>query len=61
MAGRAVTAEEVDGLWALVAVEVYQMLTELRGWTPQQYETGWPTSSNGCCPARTSVTNVRTG
>jgi len=38
MAGRAVTAEEVDGLWALVAVEVYQMLTELRGWTPQQYE-----------------------
>lgn len=38
VAGRAVTAEEVDGLWALVAVEVYQMLTELRGWTPQQYE-----------------------
>jgi hypothetical protein len=31
VAGRAVTAEEVDGLWALVAVEVYQMLTELRG------------------------------
>ena len=38
VAGRAVTAEEVDGLWALVAVEVYQMLTELRGWTPRQYE-----------------------
>jgi hypothetical protein len=38
IAGRAVTAEEVDGLWALVAVEIYQMLTELRGWTPQQYE-----------------------
>ena len=38
VAGRVVTAEEVDGLWALVAVEIYQMLTELRGWTPQQYE-----------------------
>jgi len=38
VAGRAVTAEEVDGLWAVVAVEVYQMLTELRGWTPRQYE-----------------------
>ena len=38
VAGRAVTAEEVDGLWALIAVEIYQMLTELRGWTPQQYE-----------------------
>jgi AcrR family transcriptional regulator len=38
VAGRAVTAEEIDGLWALVAVEIYQMLTELRGWTPQQYE-----------------------
>ena len=24
-------------------------------------KTGWPTSLNGCCPARTSVTYVRTG
>ena len=38
VAGRAVTAEEVDGLWAVLAVEVYQLLTEFRGWTPQQYE-----------------------
>lgn len=38
VAGRAVTAEEVDGLWAVLAVEVYQLLTGLRGWTPQQYE-----------------------
>jgi AcrR family transcriptional regulator len=37
--GRAVTAEECDGLWAVLAVEVYQLLTRLRGWTPQQYET----------------------
>jgi AcrR family transcriptional regulator len=38
VAGRAVTAEEIDGLWAVLAVEVYQLLTQLRGWTPQQYE-----------------------
>ena len=38
MAGRAVTAEEADGLWAVVTVEIYQLLTKLRGWTPQQYE-----------------------
>jgi AcrR family transcriptional regulator len=39
VAGRAVTAEECDGLWAVLAVEVYHLLTELRGWTPHQYET----------------------
>ena len=32
VAGCAVTAEEVDGLWAVLAVEVYQLLTRLRGW-----------------------------
>jgi AcrR family transcriptional regulator len=37
-AGRTVTAEQADGLWAVLAVEVYQLLTGLRGWTPQQYE-----------------------
>ena len=37
--GRAVKREECDGLWAVFAVEVYQLLTGLRGWTPQQYET----------------------
>ena len=39
VAGRAVTPEESDGLWAVLAVEVYHLLTGLRGWTPQQYET----------------------
>jgi AcrR family transcriptional regulator len=38
IAGRAVTPEEADGLWAVLAVEVYQLLTELRGWTVRQYE-----------------------
>jgi AcrR family transcriptional regulator len=37
-AGRTVTEEEADGLWAVLAVEVYQLLTGLRGWTPRQYE-----------------------
>jgi hypothetical protein len=37
--GHALTREECDGLWAVVSAEVYQLLTELRGWTPQQYET----------------------
>ncbi|MGW2934158.1 helix-turn-helix domain-containing protein [Streptomyces sp. NPDC001156] len=36
--GRAVTREERDGLWAVLAVEVYQLLTDISGWTPQQYE-----------------------
>lgn len=39
LTGRAVTAEECDGLWAVLDVEVYRLLTELRGWTTQQYET----------------------
>ena len=38
IAGRSVTAEECDGLWAVMAVEVYELLTEHRGWTPQRYE-----------------------
>jgi AcrR family transcriptional regulator len=39
VAGRAVTGQERDGLWAVTAVEVYQLLTGLSGWTPQQYQT----------------------
>jgi AcrR family transcriptional regulator len=38
IAGRPVTREECDGLWAVMAVEVYELLTGLRGWTPQQYQ-----------------------
>src|SRR5215207_5262218 len=37
--GRAATRQERDGLWAVGAVDVYQLLTELSGWTPQQYQT----------------------
>jgi AcrR family transcriptional regulator len=38
IAGRPVTREECDGLWAITAVEVYELLTGLRGWTPKQYQ-----------------------
>lgn len=36
--GRAATTRERDGVWAVLSVEVYQLLTELSGWTPQQYQ-----------------------
>lgn len=36
--GRPATAQECDGLWAVMDVEVYRLLTELRGWSPEQYE-----------------------
>jgi AcrR family transcriptional regulator len=39
VAGRAVTHEERDGLWALLSVEPYHLLTGLSGWTAQQYQT----------------------
>lgn len=37
--GHPVTPEEADALWAVLDIGVYRMLTDLRGWTPQQYET----------------------
>jgi AcrR family transcriptional regulator len=37
--GRAPTREERDGLWALLSVEVYHLLTGLSGWTAREYET----------------------
>lgn len=38
--GGPATAEECDGLWAVMDVEVYRLLTDLRGWTAEKYE-GW--------------------
>jgi AcrR family transcriptional regulator len=38
IAGRPVTAEECDGLWAVMAVDVYELLTTMRDWSPQQYQ-----------------------
>ena len=36
--GRAATPAERDGLWALTSPEIYLLLVEESGWTPQQYE-----------------------
>lgn len=38
IAGRPVSAEERDGLWAVLSVEVWQLLTERSGWTPEEYQ-----------------------
>lgn len=40
VAGRPLTDRERDGLWAVGGAEVYLLLTELSGWTHQEYE-GW--------------------
>jgi len=37
VAGHAVGGEVLDGLWAVLTLEVYELLTNLRGWTPHQY------------------------
>lgn len=37
--GHPVTPEQADALWAVLDIGVYRMLTDLRGWTPHQYET----------------------
>lgn len=38
VAGRAVSQRECDGVWAVAGVEVYLLLTEIRGWSDEQYE-----------------------
>jgi AcrR family transcriptional regulator len=38
VAARPVTAREADALWAVLDVAIYRLLTDLRGWTDDQYE-----------------------
>jgi AcrR family transcriptional regulator len=38
VAGRTLTDTECDGLWALFSMELYQLLVERAGWTPERYE-----------------------
>ena len=38
MVGRSIGAREAHGLWAVMDVEVYRLLTDLSGWTPAEYE-----------------------
>ena len=36
--GRAPSTQERDGVWAVVSPEVYLLLVEESGWTPEEYE-----------------------
>ena len=36
--GRPATPTERDGLWVLTSPEVYELLVDISGWTPAQYE-----------------------
>ncbi len=36
--GRQVTGRESDAMWAVLDVSVYRLLTDLRGWSDDQYE-----------------------
>ncbi len=38
MVGRPPTTAERDGVWAVVSPEVYSLLVESSGWSPEQYE-----------------------
>lgn len=38
VAGRPITDTERDGLWAVLGMEVYQLLVDRAGWTPARYE-----------------------
>jgi AcrR family transcriptional regulator len=38
MTGRSVTRVEAEGIWAVMSVEVHDLLVEQAGWTPTAYE-----------------------
>ena len=38
IAGRPVPTRECQGLWAVMDVEVFRLLTDVSGWTPDEYE-----------------------
>jgi AcrR family transcriptional regulator len=44
VAGRVLTPVERDGLWAVLSVEVYRLLTRLSGWKPEEYK-AWAVDS----------------
>jgi AcrR family transcriptional regulator len=39
ISGAPVTEHQADAMWAVVDIGLYRMLTDLRGWTDEQYET----------------------
>jgi AcrR family transcriptional regulator len=48
--GRRPTAAERDGVWAIVSPEVYLLLVEESGWTPEQYEVWMAATLDGAIP-----------
>jgi AcrR family transcriptional regulator len=48
--GRTPTATERDGWWAIVSPEVYLLLVEGSGWTPDQYEAWIESTSERVLP-----------
>jgi AcrR family transcriptional regulator len=46
MLGRDATAREIDSVWAVVSIEVYVLLVEVRGWSTEEYES-WLTDTLG--------------
>ncbi|AKE89589.1 MULTISPECIES: TetR/AcrR family transcriptional regulator [Rhodococcus] len=44
MAGRELSPVEAEGLWAVLSMEVYELLTGSTGWSPEQYE-NWLTGA----------------
>ncbi|HEY7068935.1 MAG TPA: helix-turn-helix domain-containing protein [Acidimicrobiales bacterium] len=46
MLGREATAREIDGVWAVVSIELYVLLVEVRGWSTDEYES-WLTDTLG--------------
>jgi AcrR family transcriptional regulator len=48
--GRAPTDAERDGAWAIVSPEIYLLLVEGSGWTPDQYEDWLAATLDGVLP-----------
>jgi AcrR family transcriptional regulator len=48
--GRAPTPSERDGVWAVVSPEVFLLLVEESGWTPEQYEAWIAETLGGVIP-----------
>jgi AcrR family transcriptional regulator len=46
MLGRDPTDREIDSVWALVSIELYLLLVEVRGWSTGEYES-WLTDTLG--------------
>ncbi|MBX7159134.1 MAG: TetR/AcrR family transcriptional regulator [Acidimicrobiia bacterium] len=55
VAGRPVTETERDGLWAVLSMEVYQLLVGTAGWSEEEYEEWLTDTIDRLLPARGEV------